>query len=89
MQEAHRLDLPSGYMCHQDWAHRCDGETGTECPTATITDCDVDEWVPEECSVSCGNDCDLVMLCNCGGWQEMWWDSSSITSTNAWSELSG
>jgi hypothetical protein len=46
-------------------------ENSTECPTATMTDCDVGEWVPEECSVSCDNDCDPAMPYKCGGWQEM------------------
>jgi hypothetical protein len=46
-------------------------ENSTECPTATMTDCDVGEWVPEECSVSCDDDCDPAMPYKCGGWQEM------------------
>jgi hypothetical protein len=46
-------------------------ENSTQCPTATMTDCDVGEWVPEECSVSCDDDCDPAMPYKCGGWQEM------------------
>jgi hypothetical protein len=46
-------------------------ENSTECPTATMTDCDVGAWVPEECSVSCDDDCDPSMPYKCGGWQEM------------------
>jgi hypothetical protein len=28
-------------------------ETSTVCPSASIDDCDVDSWIPSECSVSC------------------------------------
>ena len=41
------------------------------CPTATVTDCDVGEWVPAECRVSCANSHDSAMPYKCGGWQEM------------------
>lgn len=46
-------------------------ENSTECPTAKMTDCDVAAWVPEECSVSCDNDCDPTKPYKCGGWMEM------------------
>jgi hypothetical protein len=46
-------------------------ENSTECPTAKMTDCDVAGWVPEECSVSCDNDCDPTKPYKCGGWMEM------------------
>jgi hypothetical protein len=46
-------------------------ENSTECPTSTMTDCDVGAWVPEECSVSCDNTCDPATPYKCGGWQEM------------------
>jgi nitrate/nitrite-specific signal transduction histidine kinase len=46
-------------------------ENSTQCPTSTMTDCDVGAWVPEECSVSCDDSCDPAMPYKCGGWQEM------------------
>merc|ERR1719443_2378854 len=46
-------------------------ENSTECPTAEMTDCEVGGWIPEECSVSCDNDCDPAIPYKCGGWQEM------------------
>jgi len=46
-------------------------ENSTECPTAEMTDCEVGGWIPEECSVSCDNDCDPATPYKCGGWQEM------------------
>jgi len=45
--------------------------TATECQTDEIQDCDVDAWVPEECSVSCDNKCDPSRPFECGGWQKM------------------
>jgi len=46
-------------------------ETATSCPTDEITDCDVDAWVPEECSVLCDDKCDPSRPFECGGWQKM------------------
>jgi hypothetical protein len=46
-------------------------ENSTVCPTATMQDCDVGPWVPEECSVSCDDSCDAATPFKCGGWQEM------------------
>ena len=50
-----------------------DGDNNTECPTTTMTDCDmrVNGFLRSECSVSCDNDFDLAILCKCGRWQEM------------------
>lgn len=46
------------------------------CHTSEISDCDVDNWVPEECSVPCDDSCDHSVdggagLMGCGGWQEI------------------
>jgi len=46
-------------------------ENSTVCPTASMTDCDVGDWVPEECSVSCDDSCDPTKPFACGGWQTM------------------
>jgi len=46
-------------------------ENSTACPTASMTDCDVGAWVPEECSVSCDDSCVPTKPYQCGGWQEM------------------
>jgi hypothetical protein len=46
-------------------------ENSTECPTASMTDCDVGAWVPEECSVSCDDSCVPTKPYQCGGWAEM------------------
>jgi len=45
--------------------------TATSCPTDEIQDCDVDAWVPEECSVPCDDKCDPAKPFKCGGWQKM------------------
>merc|ERR1719310_934570 len=47
-------------------------ETSTVCPSASIDDCDVDAWIPAECSVSCDDDCpDPNDPYACGGWQQI------------------
>merc|ERR1719181_1719398 len=47
-------------------------ETSTVCPSASIDDCDVDAWIPSECSVSCDDACpDPRDPYACGGWQEI------------------
>jgi len=47
-------------------------ETSTVCPSASIDDCDVDAWIPSECSVSCDDACpDPRDPYSCGGWQEV------------------
>jgi hypothetical protein len=46
-------------------------ENSTECPPTKMTDCDVGDWVPAECSVSCDDSCDPRKPYQCGGWQEM------------------
>jgi len=47
-------------------------ETSTVCPSASIDDCDVDAWIPAECSVSCDDACpDPRDPYACGGWQEI------------------
>merc|ERR1711937_130179 len=33
-------------------------ENSTTCPSAMIQDCVMDDWVPEQCSVSCDDSCD-------------------------------
>jgi uncharacterized protein YegL len=43
----------------------------SSCPTDEIQDCDVDAWVPEDCSVSCDDKCDPSRPFECGGWQKM------------------
>jgi len=47
-------------------------ETSTVCPSASIDDCDLDAWIPSECSVSCDDACpDPMDPYACGGWQEI------------------
>jgi len=46
-------------------------ESSTDCPTSSITDCDVSAWVREECSVSCDDECDPRKPFECGGWQKI------------------
>jgi len=47
-------------------------ETSTVCPSASINDCDVDAWIPAECSVSCDDACpDPMDPYACGGWQQI------------------
>jgi len=47
-------------------------ETSTVCPSASIDDCDVDAWIPAECSVSCDDACpDPMDPYSCGGWQQI------------------
>jgi len=47
-------------------------ETSTVCPSASINDCDVDAWIPTECSVSCDDHCpDPSDPYACGGWQQI------------------
>jgi len=47
-------------------------ESSTVCPSASIDDCDVDAWIPSECSVSCDDACpDPRDPYSCGGWQEI------------------
>jgi len=47
-------------------------ETSTVCPSASIDDCDVDAWIPAECSVSCDDACpDPMDAYACGGWQQI------------------
>jgi len=43
----------------------------TECATAKIHDCVMDEWVPTSCSVSCDDTCEASSPFKCGGWMEM------------------
>merc|ERR1719446_823891 len=46
-------------------------ENSTVCPSADIVDCQMGDWVPEECSVSCDDSCVPAEPYKCGGWQEM------------------
>merc|ERR1719446_1676154 len=46
-------------------------ENSTVCPSADIVDCQMGDWVPEECSVSCDDSCEPAKPYECGGWQEM------------------
>jgi len=47
-------------------------ETSTVCPSASINDCDLDAWVPSECSVSCDDACPNPLdPYACGGWQQL------------------
>jgi uncharacterized protein YegL len=47
-------------------------ETSTTCPAAQIKDCDVDAWIPAQCSVSCDDECPNENdPYACGGWQEI------------------
>jgi len=47
-------------------------ESSTVCPSASIDDCDVDAWIPSECSVSCDDACpDPRDPYSCGGWQQI------------------
>jgi len=42
------------------------------CPAASINDCDVDAWIPDECSVPCDDNCpDANDPYACGGWQQV------------------
>jgi len=42
-----------------------------ECKPENMIDCDVANWVPGECSVSCDDSCNPNTPYRCGGWQEM------------------
>jgi len=47
-------------------------EDSTVCPTADILDCDVEEWVPGTCTVSCDDTCPHADdPFACGGWQTL------------------
>merc|ERR1719198_1860887 len=50
-------------------------ETSTECPGNSIVDCDVDNWVPQKCTVECDDSCpdipDATEVYTCGGWQHI------------------
>jgi len=46
-------------------------ENSTVCPSADINDCQMGDWVPEECSVSCDDSCVPAEPFKCGGWQTM------------------
>lgn len=47
-------------------------ETSTVCPSASIDDCDVDAFIPSQCSVSCDDACpDPRDPYACGGWQQI------------------
>jgi hypothetical protein len=46
-------------------------ENSTVCPAADIVDCQMGDWVPEECSVSCDDSCSPQEPYKCGGWQMM------------------
>merc|ERR1719265_1454252 len=42
------------------------------CNTNALVDCDVEDWVPEQCSVSCDDNCpDPEDPYGCGGWQTL------------------
>merc|ERR1719197_781358 len=44
----------------------------TVSPPEKITDCDVSDWVPGQCSVSCDDSCpDPLNPYACGGWQSL------------------
>merc|ERR1719498_515121 len=40
-------------------------ENSTVCPPENILDCDVDAWVPSECSVECDNSCNIANPFKC------------------------
>jgi hypothetical protein len=46
-------------------------ENSTECPAATIQDCELDGWKKKDCSVTCDDKCDADEPFTCGGWAEM------------------
>jgi len=50
-------------------------EGSTECPGASIVDCDVANWVDGKCSVECDDSCpdrpDPSQVYECGGWQKL------------------
>jgi len=46
-------------------------ENSTTCPSEGIVDCDMDDWVPQACSVSCDDNCDSDSPFKCGGWQQL------------------
>jgi len=46
-------------------------ENSTVCPTEKIQDCEMDAWIPAQCSVSCDDTCDAAQPFKCGGWQKM------------------
>jgi len=49
--------------------------TSTECPGDQIVDCDVDNWVGQQCTVNCDDSCpdvpDPTEVYTCGGWQHI------------------
>lgn len=50
-------------------------ETSTECPGASIVDCDVADWVSNKCDTECDDSCpdrpDASQVYTCGGWQSI------------------
>merc|ERR1719191_566985 len=50
-------------------------ETSIECPGESIVDCEVDNWVPQKCTVECDDSCpavpDATEVYECGGWQHI------------------
>jgi len=46
-------------------------ETSTVCPADNITDCVVEDWVPESCSKTCDESCVVNQPFRCGGWKQM------------------
>jgi len=62
---------PCAYIGVRNAVH----ENSTECPPENMQDCDVAEWVPGQCSVSCDDKCDpdatYLQNLECGGKQTM------------------
>jgi len=50
-------------------------ETSADCPGQEIVDCDVDNWVGQQCTVDCDDSCpavpDATEVYTCGGWQHI------------------
>jgi len=46
-------------------------ENSTVCPSATIQDCELDDWTKHACTTSCDDSCDPSQPFKCGGWAQM------------------
>jgi len=46
-------------------------ENSTVCPSATIQDCELDDWTKQSCTKSCDDSCDPSQPFKCGGWAKM------------------
>ena len=82
-KEMHTCSVDIAYDCEKICQYKivrnavmetADESDPDSCHTNLISDCDVDNWVPEECSVPCDDSCDHrddggAGAMGCGGWQ--------------------